>query len=135
MPIRDSLLDAVGFGGAGQLAHQLEGKRDSAAEAVAGGDAAVYNDFLIVDDGTGQLVLKSGVGYASEAIKKVMSLAFYDLHLHRVFARVMPENKPSIYLLESLGFQYEGVERGCFFIQNRWADHLRYAYLNPSTDN
>ena len=75
------------------------------------------------------------MGYASEAIKKVMSLAFYDLHLHRVFARVMPENKPSIYLLESLGFQYEGVERGCFFIQNRWADHLRYAYLNPSTDN
>ena len=75
------------------------------------------------------------MGYASEAIKKVMSLAFYDLHLHRVFARVMPENKPSIYLLESLGFQYEGVECGCFFIQNRWADHLRYAYLNPSTDN
>ena len=75
------------------------------------------------------------MGYASEAIKKVMSLAFYDHHLHRVFARVMPENKPSIYLLESLGFQYEGVERGCFFIQNRWADHLRYAYLNPSTDN
>ena len=62
MPIRDSLLDAVGFGGAGQLAHQLEGKRDRAAEAVAGGDAAVYDDFLIVDDGTGQLVLKSGVG-------------------------------------------------------------------------
>ena len=50
MTIRDSLLDAVGFGGAGQLAHQLEGKRDSAAEAVAGGDAAVYDDFLIVDD-------------------------------------------------------------------------------------
>ena len=76
------------------------------------------------------------MGYASEAIKKVMSLAFYDLHLHRVFARVMPENKPSIYLLESLGFQYEGVERGCFFIQNRWADHLRYAYLNlPPTIN
>ena len=62
MPIRDGLLDAVGFGGAGQLAYQLEGKRDRAAEAVAGGDAAVYNDFLIVDDGTGQLVLKSGVG-------------------------------------------------------------------------
>ena len=62
VPIRDSFLDAVGFGGAGQLAHQLEGKRDSAAEAVAGGDAAVYDDFLIVDDGTGQLVLKSGVG-------------------------------------------------------------------------
>ena len=62
MPIRDSLLDAVGFGGAGQLAHQLEGKRDSTAEAVAGGDVAVYDDFLIVDDGTGQLVLKSGVG-------------------------------------------------------------------------
>ena len=52
------------------------------------------------------------MGYATEAIKGAMRLAFYDLHLHRVFARVMPENKASIYLLESIGFQYEGVERG-----------------------
>ena len=61
MPIRDSLLDAVGFGGAGQLAHQLKGEGDGTAEAVAGGDAAIHDDFLIVDDGTGQLVLKACV--------------------------------------------------------------------------
>ena len=75
------------------------------------------------------------MGYATEAVKGAMRLAFYDLHLHRVFARVMPENKASIYLLESIGFQYEGVERGCFLIQNRWEDHLRYAYLNPSDES
>ena len=75
------------------------------------------------------------MGYATEAVKGALRLAFYDLHLHRVFARVMPENKASIYLLESIGFQYEGVERGCFLIQNRWEDHLRYAYLNPSDES
>ena len=61
MPIRDGVLDTVGFGGAGKLADEFQCKGDSAAEAVAGGDAAVYDDFLIVDDGTGQLVLKCSV--------------------------------------------------------------------------
>ena len=82
MPIRDSLLDAVGFGGAGQLAHQLEGKRDSAAEAVAGGDAAVYDDFLIVDDGTytGCLELALILWDASENIRMIVQ----NVHANKV---------------------------------------------------
>ena len=40
VPIRDGVLDTVGFGGAGKLADEFQCKGDSAAEAVAGGDAA-----------------------------------------------------------------------------------------------
>lgn len=70
-------------------------------------------------------------GYAREAAAKAVSIAFLDLGLHRVFARVVPENTSSIRLLESLQFVQEGLERSCTCIQGVWTDHLRYARLSP----
>lgn len=72
------------------------------------------------------------MGYAREAVAMVLSVAFQTLGLHRVFARVMPENTPSIRLLESLHFTEEGVERECIQIQGVWQDHIRFALLNPA---
>lgn len=71
-------------------------------------------------------------GYAKEALEKVLAIAFSELNLHRVFARVMPENVPSIRLLQSLNFQEEGLERASIQIQGVWENHLRFARL--STD-
>lgn len=71
------------------------------------------------------------MGYAKEALSKVLDIAFFDLSLHRVFARVMPENAPSIHLLSSLGFTEEGIERQCIQICGKWEDHIRFSYLNP----
>lgn len=68
-------------------------------------------------------------GYAREAVAKALEIAFDDLNLHRVIARVVPENAPSIRLLESMHFTREGLERGCTQIQGRFADHLRYGLL------
>lgn len=68
-------------------------------------------------------------GYAREAVAKALEIAFFELGLHRVFARVMPENTPSIQLLQSLGFAEEGLERGCTQIQGKWTDHIRFAIL------
>lgn len=70
-------------------------------------------------------------GYAKEAVTQALDIAFAELGLHRVFARVMPENTPSIRLLESLHFIPEGIEHDCTQIQGVWADHLRYAMLSP----
>lgn len=73
-------------------------------------------------------------GYAREAVARVVAIAFENLGLHRVFARVMPENTASIRLLEALHFKNEGLERECIQIQDRWQDHIRYAILNPNPD-
>ncbi len=73
-------------------------------------------------------------GYAREAVACAVSIAFENLNLHRIFARVMPENTSSIRLLEALNFHNEGLERGCIQIQGRWQDHIRYAILNPNLD-
>lgn len=70
-------------------------------------------------------------GYAREAVAKAVDIAFSDLGLHRVFARVVPENTPSIRLLNALDFIEEGLEHGCTQIQGTWTDHLRFARLSP----
>ena len=74
---------------------------------------------------------QQAMGYAREAVTKVLNIAFTDLSLHRVFARVMPENTPSLRLLEAIGFTCEGTEYACTQIQGKWKDHIRYALLNP----
>ena len=70
------------------------------------------------------------MGYAREASAMAVSIAFAALGLHRVYARVMPENTASIHLLKSLSFMEEGLERECIKIQGTWQDHLRFSLLN-----
>ena len=68
-------------------------------------------------------------GYATEGITKAISIIFQEFHLHRIDALVLPNNKPSIRLLERLGFQAEGLCRSCIFLNNHWTDHLRYSLI------
>lgn len=72
------------------------------------------------------------MGYAKESLSAILNVAFRDLSLHRVLARVVPNNQPSIRLLESLDFMLEGLEHESIQIQGKWTDHLRYAKLCPS---
>ncbi len=69
-------------------------------------------------------------GYATEAVAMTASIAFAALGLHRVYARVMPDNTASIKLLKNLYFEEEGLERECLCIQGKWQDHLRFALVN-----
>ena len=70
-------------------------------------------------------------GYAREAVSKALEIAFSDLGLHKVFARVMPENAASIRLLTALQFVEEGVEYDSTLIRGRWENHLRFSMLSP----
>ena len=72
-------------------------------------------------------------GYATEAVMMAVSIAFVALGLHRVFARVLPENIASIRLLQKLSFAEEGIERHCIRIHSSWRDHLRFSILNEET--
>ena len=73
-------------------------------------------------------------GFAREAVAMAASIAFAALGLHRVYARVMPDNIASIKLLKSLLFEEEGLERECIKIQGKWENHLRFALLNQSSN-
>ena len=51
------------------------------------------------------------------------------LRLHRIEAACIPENAPSIALLERNGFRREGYARGFLRINGAWRDHLLFALV------
>lgn len=71
-----------------------------------------------------------GKGYMTEALEKVIDIAFTDLKLHRIEANIMPENDRSIRVVERLGFRYEGLAKKYLKINGRWRDHVHMVILN-----
>ncbi len=69
-------------------------------------------------------------GYAQESIRKGLELLFEENPIHRVEAFIMPDNLPSLRLIEKLGFQYEGLSYSYASINGIWADHCRYSIIN-----
>lgn len=70
-----------------------------------------------------------GQGYASEALLYIIPMIMNELHIYRIEADVMINNHPSIKLLRSLGFIYEGIARESYEINGIRTDHARYSLL------
>ncbi|ADB29226.1 GCN5-related N-acetyltransferase [Kribbella flavida DSM 17836] len=70
-----------------------------------------------------------GHGYATDAARTMLRLAFTDLTLHRVSAAIGPDNQASIAVVDRLGFSYEGRIRHHVFTNNAWRDSLLYSLL------
>lgn len=51
------------------------------------------------------------LGYASESARAVLEHGFDELGIRRIIAMADPDNEPSIRLLQTLGFVYEGKVR------------------------
>jgi len=71
----------------------------------------------------------AGNGRMTRAVAAVVDFAFSKLRLHRVEAACLPENAPSIALLERNGFKREGYARGYLKIDGAWRDHLLFALI------
>lgn len=71
-------------------------------------------------------------GYCKEALAAGMELLMQEMDLHRFEAYVMPDNLPSIHLLETLGFQREGLMREKVRLKDSWYDHYLYAYISEN---
>lgn len=68
-----------------------------------------------------------GMGLMTEAVGRVVDVAFHDLKLHRVEANVMPSNGRSLAVVERAGFLREGLSPGYLNIAGTWEDHVRLA--------
>lgn len=71
-------------------------------------------------------------GYATEAVEKLVDIAFTDLNLHRLCAHVQKDNISSIRLLIGLGFEKEGICRDYLRLNGIWTDHLQYSLVAPT---
>lgn len=73
-------------------------------------------------------------GYMHEALSFLLPIVCKDYMMHRIEAMVMPDNIPSIKLLEKLGFEQEGYLRSFAQINGKWEDHYLYTYFEASPD-
>ena len=89
-------------------------------EIVRGSFQSAYLGFYAVADYVGQ-------GYMSAGLKAVLQKTFKDHGLHRLEANIQPENHPSINLVKSNGFRYEGYSPRYLKIYDKWCDHERWA--------
>lgn len=70
-----------------------------------------------------------GKGYATEAVRLILDMAFKELGFHRVEAGVMPRNIGSARVLEKVGFVLEGLARDYIKINGIWEDHYIFSIL------
>lgn len=70
-----------------------------------------------------------GLGYATEACQAAIKIIFSTYKIHRIEARIAPENIPSIKLIERIGFLYEGIEYKGVEVNGVFRDHYRYSLL------
>jgi [ribosomal protein S5]-alanine N-acetyltransferase len=71
----------------------------------------------------------AGKGRMTRAVAATVDFAFSRLRLHRIEAACIPENAPSIALLQRNGFRREGYARDFLKINGAWRDHLLFALI------
>ena len=70
-------------------------------------------------------------GYAYKSVRKGIEYMFEQRHMHRIEAYIMPNNLPSIRLIERLHFHFEGLSISYAKIAGKWTNHNCYALINP----
>ena len=71
----------------------------------------------------------SGHGYATEAVRRLLGLAFDDLGLHRIIARVDARNDASARLARRLGMRQEAYLVRNEWFKGEWTDEVDFALL------
>lgn len=70
-----------------------------------------------------------GRGYASEAVAALIQTGFESFAFHRIFARLDPDNRGSVGIVERLGFRREAHLLQNDLIDGEWRDEFIYALL------
>lgn len=101
-------------------------------------DATVVGDSMLHLQGTGLsegeigwtiLPQHAGQGYATEAAREVLRLAFEHFGVRRVVANLDARNDRSAALCERLGMRRETHRLGDFWSKGEWTDSYEYALL------
>jgi ribosomal-protein-alanine N-acetyltransferase len=69
----------------------------------------------------------AGRGVTPTAVALATDHCFTALGLHRVEVNIRPENRPSLRVVEKLGFRDEGLRERYLHIQGEWCDHRTFA--------
>jgi len=73
-------------------------------------------------------------GYMSEALEKIIHIAFKEFKLHRIEANIIPQNIASQKLVQKFGFENEGLSKKYLKINGVWEDHYHFVLLNKDLE-
>jgi RimJ/RimL family protein N-acetyltransferase len=95
------------------------------------GDVGVHlhENLMQADIGFSFAVAHQGRGYATEAVRAVLSQLFTVQGLLRVSAECDARNLPSARLLERVGFRREGLRPRFTWTKGEWTDDLLFGLL------
>lgn len=69
----------------------------------------------------------AGKGVTPTCVAMATDIAFQQLRLHRMEICIRPENRPSLRVVQKLGFRYEGLRKNFIHINGGWRDHYAFA--------
>jgi ribosomal-protein-alanine N-acetyltransferase len=69
----------------------------------------------------------AGRGIAPTAVALAVDHCWFSAGLHRIEVAIRPENRPSLRVVEKLGFRDEGVRLRYLHIAGDWRDHRVFA--------
>jgi len=69
-------------------------------------------------------------GYASEAVKRMLTFGFAEFRFHRVFAVCDAKNEQSARLLKGIGIRLEAHYREHALFNGEWDEELHFAVLD-----
>jgi RimJ/RimL family protein N-acetyltransferase len=65
-----------------------------------------------------------GLGYATEATRRLLAFGFNELGLHKISATCDPGNRASVAVLTKNGMHQDGLLREHVYAQSQWRDRL-----------
>ncbi len=118
-----------------QLALQLPATADAPSRVI--GDS--YFTISSLENSRGEIGWTlhpdfAGNGYAAEAARAVLDVAFRVIRLHRVYAELDPRNDASVALCKRLGLREEAFFVKDLWFKGSWADTGMYAILRDEWD-
>lgn len=73
-----------------------------------------------------------GKNIAVEAVTAIINFGIQTMNLHTIEAKVSPQNRGAIFLLEQLGFKKEAHYKDRIYFQERFLDMVVYTLVNPN---
>lgn len=70
-----------------------------------------------------------GEGYGTAATELLIAHAFRERRLEKLVAGALADNEPSRGLLETVGFEQEGLQRRHYYVRGEWKDRAVYGLL------
>jgi RimJ/RimL family protein N-acetyltransferase len=119
----------------GLMARPAEAGPWFAVERLDGGGLIGSVSLMVGDHRQGEIGFTfhpehQGHGYATEAARAVLRIAFEDYRLHRVCGRLEPRNVASARVLEKLGMRREAVLVENEWVKGEWQSEAIYALLD-----